>query len=158
MTTVVRRDFRSIPHRDAAATWTAIIDLLTTESGDVAKRNELMAVTGIACCVIADLGPLQSPIVVTCDGPRTRIYCRYDDEAIDNSGGNEARLGFDALKGDWQVSLPVAQADLAWVRSALRNSSHHVVARDIEDGIEVAIPGQPATNALELDLKGFMKS
>ena len=37
MTTVVRRDFRSIPHRDASATWSAIVDLLTA-GGDAAKR------------------------------------------------------------------------------------------------------------------------
>ncbi|MEK6596878.1 MAG: D-2-hydroxyacid dehydrogenase, partial [Gemmatimonadota bacterium] len=44
----------------------------------------------------------------------TRIYCSYDDEAMDDSSSNEAKLGFDALKGEWQISLPVAEEDLAW--------------------------------------------
>jgi hypothetical protein len=90
----------------------------------------LQAVAGVASCVIADQGPREAAIVITCDGPRTRIYCHYDDDALDESNGNEAALGFDALKGDWQVSLPVDADDLAWVTSALAASSTRVVARD----------------------------
>lgn len=157
MTTVVRRDFRSIPHRDAIATWTAIVELLTA-GGDAARRNELMAVTGVACSVIADQYPSASPIVVTCDGPRTRIYCWYDDDALDDSNSNESKLGFDALKGDWQVALPVAKEDLAWVQAALKKNSGRIIARDKDSGIEVEKQEQAASTSLALDLEGFMKS
>ena len=158
MTTVVRRDFRSIPHRDASATWAAIVDLLTA-SGEAAKRQELQAVAGVACSVIADQGPRASPIVVTCVGPRTRIYCSYGDDALDDSGSNEAKLGFDALKGDWQVSLPVAVEDLAWVQSALKKHSARVVARDKDGGIAVDKEEQAAaTRSMTLDVEGFWKS
>lgn len=158
MTTVIRRDFRSIPHRDASSTWAAIVELLTAGSGDADKRKELMAVAGVACSVIADQCPSESPIVVTCDGPRTRIYCWYDDDSLDDSNSNESKLGFDALKGDWKVALPVAEEDLAWVQAALKKNSRRVVARDKDSGIEVAKQEQAASNSLVLDMEGFMKS
>lgn len=158
-TTVARRDFRSVPHRDAAATWAAIVDLLTAGGSDAEKRKELLSVSGVASSAIADQGPRDSPIVVTCDGPRTRIYCSYDDDAMDDSSSNEATLGFDALNGDWQVSLPVAEEDLAWVQAALKKHSNRIVARDKDTGIEVEQKSQAtASGALVLDVEGFMKS
>ncbi|MCV2350801.1 hypothetical protein [Paucibacter sp. Y2R2-4] len=154
----VRRDFRSVPFRDASATWTAIVDLLGGSSSNVEARAELMSVAGIAASVITDQSPKASPIVVTCDGPRTRIYCLFDDESLETSAGNEAKLGFDALKGDWQVSLPVAAEDLSWVAAALKKSGSHVVARDAASGIatEAAEKGSADTE-VELDLEGFLK-
>lgn len=158
MTTVVRRNFRSIPHRDASATWAAIVEMLIAGGNIAAKRMELMSVAGVACSVIADQGPRDSPIVVTCSGPRTRIYCWYDDDALDDSNSNESKLGFDALKGDWQVSLPVAEEDLAWVQAALKKNSSRIVARDKVAGIEVEKQEQAANNSPVLDTEGFMKS
>lgn len=111
MSTVARRTFRSTPHRDAHATWTAIADLLT--QGRAGVRGELMAVAGVAASVIADQAPREAAIIVTCDGPRTRIYCLYDDDAIDGDDANEDTLGFDPLKGDWRISLPCLADDLA---------------------------------------------
>lgn len=158
MSTVSRRDFRSIPHRDAHQTWSVIVDLLTTGSSNASARHELMDVAGVASSVIADQGPRIAPIVVTCDGPRTRIYCHYDDDALDDSTSNEAALGFDALQGDWQVSLPVSEEDLEWVRSALKAKSRRVVARNKEDGIAVEDSSRAASAGFVLDLEGFMKS
>jgi len=156
--TVVRRDFRSVPHRDAAATWTAIVDLLNG-SGDAARRQQMLAVTGVASSVITDQFPRESPIVATCEGPRTRIYCWYDDDALDDSNENEARLGYDALKGDWQVSLPVSAEDLAWVQAALKKHGDRIVAYDKDEGQESARSAQAVSaTALALDVEGFMKS
>lgn len=159
MTTVARRDFRSIPYRDASGTWTTIVDLLTAGGNDAAKRGELLSIAGVASSVIADHGPGESPIVVICDGPRTRIYCRYDDDALDDSSSNEAKLGFDALNGDWQVSLPVANEDLAWVKAALKKNSSRVVAHDKDSAIEVDQKAEGVANGtFLLDVEGFMKS
>lgn len=82
MSTVYSRTFRSTPERSASDTWQAIVELLTKGKSSTA-RNELLAVAGIASSLIADQAPKGSPIVVTCDGPRTRIYCLYDDDAIE---------------------------------------------------------------------------
>ena len=98
MSTVASRTFKSTPERDAARTWTAIVDLLTQgKAGDA--RTELLAVAGVAASVIADQAPKDAAITVTCDGPRTRIYCLYDDDAVEGSDANEEALGFDPLKG-----------------------------------------------------------
>src|SRR3546814_5263395 len=88
MSTVASRTFKSTPERDASRTWTAIVDLLTQgKTGDA--RTELLAVTGVAASVIADQAPKDAAITVTCDGPRTRIYCLYDDDAIEGSRSEE---------------------------------------------------------------------
>jgi len=156
MTTVVRRDFRSVPSRDAHATWVAIVDLLTQRK-EGERRKELMSVAGIASSLITDQAPRSSPIVATCDGPRTRIYCQYDDNALDESDANESKLGFDPLKGEWQVSLPCAEEDLAWVRSALSPLTKRVVARDLETGIEAEKSQSSAVADVALNLEGFFK-
>ena len=158
MTTVASRTFRSTPQRDALMTWTAIVDLLT-QGKTGAARTELLAVAGVAASLIADQAPKDAAIVVTCDGPRTRIYCIYDDDAIDGSEANEDALGFDPLKGDWRVSLPCLADDLAWVQSALKQHSSRITARDRE----AAVSTEESTNsaraqALVLDPKGFLGS
>lgn len=155
----VRRDFRSVPFRDAAATWSAIVDLITAGSTNGDVRCELMSVAGIVASVITEQTPRSSPIIVTCEGPRTRIYCLYDDETLDEASSNEARLGFDATKGNWQVSLAVADDDLTWVQAALKKKTSRVVARDAESGIDVdSDKNSASSSAVSLDLAGFLKS
>lgn len=158
MSTVASRTFRSTPQRNALMTWTAIIDLLTQGKAG-ATRTELLAIAGVAASVIADHAPSDGAIVVTSDGPRTRIYCIYDDDAIDGSDANEDPLGFDPLKGDWRVSLPCLAEDLAWVQGALKQHSSRITARDRD----VPVSNDDSANAAEaqalvLDPKGFLGS
>lgn len=158
MTTVVSRRFRSIPHRDALQTWTAISDLLT-RGGTNAARQELAAVGGIAASLIADLAPKEAPIIVTCDGPRTRIYCLYDEDALDDSDANEGALGFDPLKGDWRISLPCSADDLGWVQGALQKHSSRVTAREPDAAAAADEPGASQASAtLQVNLEGFLGS
>lgn len=158
MTTIASRTFRSTPHRDAMATWRAIVDLLTHGKASAA-RTELLAVAGVAASVIADQAPKDAAIVTTCDGPRTRIYCVYDDDAIDGADANEDPFGFDPLNGDWRVSLPCLADDLAWVQAALKKHSDRVTARDREAEMTKAADQQSAqAQALVLDPKGFLGS
>ena len=158
MTTVASRTFRSTPQRNALLTWTEIVELLTQGKAGAA-RTELLAVAGVAASVIADQAPGGAAIVVTCDGPRTRIYCTYDDDAIDGSGANEDSLGFNPLKGDWRVSLPCLAEDLTWVQGALKQHSSRITARDRDAPVST---DDSATNtkaqALVLDPKGFLGS
>lgn len=157
MTTVVRRDFRSVPSRDAMATWNAIVALLTQgQGGD--REKELLSVAGIASSLIADQAAKDAPIVVTCDGPRTRIYCLYDDDSLDDSGSGEAKLGYEPLKGDWQVSLPCPQEDLDWVSQALGRLTKRIVARDLAEGISADSKTASAVAAPVLNLESFFKS
>lgn len=158
MTTVARRTLSSTPQRDAHQTWLAIVELLTQGKPGTA-RSELLAVAGPAASVIADHAPKEAPIVVTCDGPRTRIYCLYDDNAIDGADANEDPLGFDPLKGDWRLSLPCLAEDLAWVQGALKKHSSRVTARDLDTAVSSDDSADKAADkALEFDPKGFLGS
>ena len=155
MATVTRRTFRSSPHRDAFATWSAIVNLLT--QSNTGARTELEAVSGIVSSIIADKACEKSPVIVRCEGPQTRIYFLYDDEAIDGSDASEDVLGFDPLKGDWTISLPCEAEDLAWVQSALKQKGKRITARDKAEfkKEEVAQSGQAL--ALEIDIEGLLK-
>ena len=156
MTTVARRCFRSSPHRDALATWSAIVDLLTAKSPD--PRKDLEAVSGIVSTVIADQACLGAPIVVTCDGPRTRIYCLYDDDAIDGSDANEDVLGYDALKGDWAISIPCDADDLDWVAAALLRHNDRITARDKDESVTVKSYDTSATTDFTIDAERMSRS
>lgn len=130
MSTVSRRTFISTPARDAAKTWNMIVDLLAPNSAHPA-RKELLEVIGIAASIISDHVPKDHAIVATCDGPRTRIYCLFDDNAVDGSEANEAALGYDALKGDWAISLPCDSDELDWVQRALKKHTTRITAREL---------------------------
>lgn len=154
----VRRTIRSIPYRDSVATWRVIVALLT-QGKNASAAAELEAVAGIAASVIGDGAARRAPIVVTCDGPRTRVYCTYDEDALDEAESSEEALGFDPLQGDWAVSLPCQTDNLAWVQRALAAASKRITARDAAEGFEVAdsAPATTAGNALTLNLEGLLK-
>lgn len=155
MSTVASRTFVSTPGRDAARTWTAVVDVLTRGQAGAA-RDELLSVSGIAASVIADQAPKKTAIVVTCDGPRTRIYCLYDDDAVEGSDANEEPLGFDPLRGDWRVSLPCTTDDLAWVQRALKKHGDRVTARDLDSAL--GSDHAEKAQALVLDAAGFLRT
>lgn len=134
MTTVARRTFRSSPHRNTYDTWCAIVNLLT-RGQDNSDRVELLSVVGIAASVIADRTPQSAAIIATCDGPCTRIYCLYDDDAIDGTDANENPIGFDPLNGDWHISLPCLTDDLNWVQTTLKTHSKRITARDSTESV-----------------------
>jgi hypothetical protein len=158
MSSVIRRTFASSPARDAHATWAATIDLLTQHCS-TDDRDELVAVAGIAASIISDQAPRDVPIVVTCDGPRTRIYCLYDEDAIEGSDSNESALGFDPLKGDWAISLPCFAEDLDWVSAALAESSKRITARDHANSVAADSETKSGAGAaLAFDPTGFLGS
>tara|TARA_R110002110_G_scaffold18232_6_gene76782 strand:+ start:686 stop:1081 length:396 start_codon:yes stop_codon:yes gene_type:complete len=128
-----------------------------TQGRDGLARTELLAVAGVAASVIADQAPRSTAIVATCDGPRTRIYCLYDDDAIDGADASEDPLGYDPLNGDWHLSLPCLTEDLDWVQAALKTHSERITARDSAESIATE-DGEAAAKAtaLALDPKGFL--
>lgn len=156
MATVTRRTVRSSPHRDALATWRLIVDLLTATNTNA--RLELEGVGGIVSSTIADKACEKSGIIVSCDGPQTRIYCLFDDDAIEGSDANEDVLGFDPLNGDWSISLPCHPDDLSWVQSALKDKSERVTARDQNEKKQASESTSRSSADLELDVQGFLGS
>ena len=155
MTTVAKRTMRSCPSRDALETWSAISALLAVDGTE--KRVELNSVAGIASSIIAEKDCENSPILVHCEGPQTRFYCIYDDDAIDGSDANEDTLGYDPLKGDWSVSLPCNPDDLDWVIAALADKSERITARDSSENSVSKSGSHSAAEALEIDLARFLK-
>lgn len=158
MSTVASRSVRSIPHRNAHDTWAVIVALLT-QGRTGSAHKELMAVAGVASSLITDQAPRDAAIIVTCDGPRTRIYCLYDDDAIDGGDANEGKLGFDPLNGDWAVSLPCPAEELDWVNGALNKHSTRITARDSTETTAAKEEGAAAAaTGLVLNMKGFLGS
>jgi hypothetical protein len=151
MITVVIRKLRSSPYHNTLSTWEKIVDLLSQSNTDA--RAELKSVAGIASSIIGDKACQATPIIVSCEGPQTRIYCLYDDDAIDGSDANEDVLGFNPLKGDWSMSLPCEADDLTWIQSALSEKTSRIMARDKSDTKIQADASTEDLAALEIDIE-----
>src|SRR5580692_9774538 len=127
MSTVARR-IRATPERPASDAWQVIVDLIAPKDGPA--RRELIDVEGIASALISTESPKDAPMLVRGKGPRVRLYCLYDDEAISGDDANEAPLAECPTDGDWVMSLPADADDVAWVRDSLAKKSTRVKVRD----------------------------
>lgn len=152
----VSRVIRSNPRRSTMATWEFIVDLLT-KGKDSEARRELLSVAGIAASIIADHVPKDAAIVAMCDGPRTRIYCLFDDDSLDADASKEEALNHDPMKGSWAISLPCPKSDLAWVQRELKQKSSRITARDMASALGEAEPSSKAPD-FAIDLGAFLKS
>lgn len=115
--TVVARRIRSTPERDSVETWLTVVNILAAK--DTEARKELLSVNGVAASIITTESTKASPMVMKGKGPRIRIYCLYDDEAVSGDAASENALADCPTDGDWSLSLPVDTEDLAWVSAAL---------------------------------------
>lgn len=158
--TVVARTFCSIPKRSALETWTAIVALLAPKAGSEARR-ELQSVAGIASSLITREA-MNSPTVVYGCGPRVRIYCVYNEDAITGDAANENKLAFDATDGDWHMSLACPADDLDWVVGALAKKTKRITARDQSEAVESEDSSQALKAAgnggtASINMEGFLK-
>lgn len=154
--TVISRTIRSIPYRSAADTWKFIIDLLAPSSGPA--RTELESIAGTVCSLIAEEQMGNYPIVVTGSGPRIKVYCLYNDDAIEGDKSAESPLASATTRGDWRSSLPSPEADLAWVQKALKAKSSRITARKQEEGIdEEADTSEINAAALNVNMEALKK-
>ena len=156
--TVVARTFSSIPKRSAVDTWSAIVKLLAPKAGSAA-RKELESIAGIASSLITREA-MSAPIVVHGCGPRVRIYCLYNEDAITEDSANEKELGFDATDGDWLMSLPCPSDDLSWVSNSLAKKSERITARDQAepyDSEDSASSQAQSSKAASLNMEAFLK-
>ncbi|MBM7842176.1 hypothetical protein [Herpetosiphon giganteus] len=128
--TVMMRRIIATPARSASDAWGIVIELLAAENSNPA-RKELAAVANIASLIIADEATKSSPIIVYGSGPRIRIYCLYDDDAIEGDQAKESPFAFNPTEGNWQLSLPCQTDDLEWVHAALKKHSTRITARDM---------------------------
>ncbi len=130
---VIARRFRATPYRSAAETW-KLIALLIAPDKTSAAYKELDSVCGIASSLITSEAMKDAAVVCSGSGPRVRIYCLYDEEAILGEEAKEDPLCFVPTEDeDWNVSLPCPTEDLSWVKSALKKRSGHITARDLSE-------------------------
>ena len=127
---VVRRVVAS-PIRSASEAWDFIFDLLTaSESTDL---EELENTRSLCMSLVAAEAMKESPIVIYGVGPRLRIYCLYDEDAILGDDRSEDPLSWNPTDGDWAMSLPCPAEDLDWMQSALAYNSSRITVRDLND-------------------------
>jgi len=154
--TVVSRRLLATPVRSASAAWDVIVKLVTA-SGSPA-RQELQGIEGIASCIIAEESLKADPCVIFGSGPRLRVYCLYNDDAIAGEDANEAPLTFTPTEGDWQMSLPCPADDLEWVKKALKERSTHVTAREAGTPVDAESSDPPtASAAAVIDREAFLR-
>lgn len=156
--TVIARRIISLPERTATQAWEVISRLLAPDSGSPPAR-ELASVAGIACSLITREA-MTSPIVLYGSGPRVRIYCLYNEAAVEGDEASESTLPFGATAGDWKLSLPSPGEDLSWVQDALATKSEHITARDMDSHLEDDDANSESADASDtkVDLEAFFKS
>jgi len=155
--TVVSRRIVSTPARSASASWDVIVQLVTAPGSTA--RQELQGIEGIASCIIAEESLKTDSCVVFGSGPRVRIYCLYNEDAIAGEDANEAVLTFMPTEGDWQMSLPCAADDLEWVKKALIERSTHVTAREAGTAVDLEPSNASASSTgAVIDREAFFRS
>ena len=142
--TVVARQIAATPARSASEAWRVIVNLIAPYEG--AARNELQTIEGIASCVIAEEAMKADACVVYGSGPRLRVYCLHNEDAISGEDTNETTLTFCPTESGWQMSLPCPADDLAWVQQYLKERSTHVVAREVGTPVDDKESNEPAAS------------
>ena len=159
MATVVRRTFASTPERTASDTWTQIVKLLAPDS-NTASHKELLSVSGVAASLISSEAPKEDAIVAYGNGPVVRVYCVFDDAAINKEDVDESPLTKVPTEGDWKVSLPCAEEDLKWTNKKLASLSKKISARACGEAVEYEETkgeSKKAASSASINLNEFFK-
>jgi hypothetical protein len=157
MSTVLARRVASTPVRTAVETWARIVEIIAPDPVSPA-RKELAKVAGTACTSIASEAPKQAPIMIWGGGPRVRVYCVFDEDAITQDGINEDALPKSPAEDDWRMSIPFLAEDVAWSGASLAAASSRVSARSVDDDVADEEPLAASATPLSLNLAEFLKS
>jgi hypothetical protein len=157
MSTVLARRVASTPVRTAVETWARIVEIIAPDPQSPA-REELAKVAGTACASIASEATKDAPIVIWGGGPRVRVYCVFDEDAITQDGINEDALPKSPTEGDWRMSIPFLAEDVAWSGASLAAASSRVSARSVDDDVADEEPLAASATPLSLNLAEFLKS
>jgi hypothetical protein len=157
MSTVARR-IRATPERGATDAWQVIVDLLAPQDG--AARSELLSIEGIASSIISTESPKSAPIVVRGKGPRVRMYCLYDEEAISGDEANESALADCPTDDDWVMSLPADADDVVRIKHALAKKSTRVKVREKSEAFEESDEQKKTKSSTQaaINLEAFLRS
>lgn len=158
MSTVIARRVASTPLRTASQTWAKVVDILAPEAGNAARR-ELQAVAGVASAAIASEATRDAAIVVWGSGPRIRLYCIFDEDAITGDGVNEDALHSFVMQGDWKMSIPCPPEDVTWSNGQLAAVSQRISARSQDEDVDTEEDKteQAAASAGSINIAEFFK-
>jgi hypothetical protein len=157
MSTVLARRVASTPVRTAVETWARIVEIIAPDPESPA-RKELAKVAGTACASIASEAPKEAPMVIWGGGPRVRVYCVFDEDAITQDGINEDALPKSPTEGDWRMSIPFLAEDAAWSGASLAAASGRISARSTDDDVPDEEPLAASATPLSINLAEFLKS
>ncbi len=150
---VIARRICATPARSAADAWRLITEIICQDNSDAA--TEFGRVTGIASSLIADEAFKDEALVIIGAGPRLRVYCLYDEEAVTADNRNEGKLTWKPADSDWKAYLPCPSDDLNWVTKSLKERSSRFIAYDIKEGLKVEEATMRSTAKLEIDAEAF---
>lgn len=158
MSTVIARRVASTPTRTAAQTWEKIVEILAPDLNSDA-RKELAKASGVACASISSEATGDAAIIVWGNGPRVRVYCVFNEDAITADGVNEDALSKSPTEGDWTMSIPCQPEDVKWSNGTLAAVSSRISARSLEDDLEDdASESVPSAHSMTINVEEFFKS
>jgi hypothetical protein len=159
MGTVIVRRVASTPVRTATQTWQQILEILAPDPKSSA-RKELAIAAGVACASISSEATKDAAIVVrNGGGPRVRVYCIFDDDAMTGDGVTEDALPKSPTEGDWKMSIPCLSEDVAWSRAELAAIAHRIAVRSADEEIEdEPTKSDSSKSSLTINLEEFLKS
>lgn len=134
MTPVLVRRVAATPVRTASQTWARIVEIVAPDPSSAA-RQALAKAAGVACASISSEVTKDAPIVIWGEGPRVRLYCVFDEEAITQEGVNEDALP-KPIHGEWRMSIPCLPDDVKWSSANLAAVSNRIRARSVEDQVD----------------------
>lgn len=126
----VRREIASVPVRTAGETWQAIVDLITGD-GSVDAAT-LKAAASVMESLIADEHAATVPIVVKGNGPRLVVYCLYNEDAME-AGKDIDKLSWNPTAGDWTMTAPADEEDVAWMNKSLKTRAPRINVHDVAE-------------------------
>lgn len=117
---VISRRFAACPARTASETWTAIVNVIAADSDTL--KTQLMEITGIVASIISEETLANNAITLIGSGPRLRVYCLYNEDAIADDP-NEAALSWKPFENEWEMFFPVEENDHEWVSKLLKEKN-----------------------------------
>lgn len=158
MSTVVVRRVASTPSRSAAQTWEKIVEILAPDPNSDA-RKELAKAAGVACASISSEVPRDAAVVLWGNGPRIRVYCVFDEDAITGDGVSEDALVKSPTEGGWKMSIPCLPEDVKWSNGKLAAVSSRISARSSEDDLEDdTSESESSAHSATINVEEFLKS
>lgn len=157
MSTVIVRKIAAIPVRTSSEAWEVMRNLIAPDAASPA-RAILDRAAGAVCSAIASEVMADDPVVVHGSGPRVRLYCLYDEDAMSGEDTSEGKLPEVPTKDDWRMSVPVTEEDFKWSAEAIKACAPHITVRIAGEEVADADPnGNESRTTMRINLEGYLQ-